>query len=170
VAGTILRTLSRHIVDPAEILRRLNDELLAQNPRAMFITGQCLVFDLEHLRVCCAGAGHHQMAILTPGQPPRLACPSTGWPAGIMPNNPIESETFALEPGATYILFSDGVSEAMNEVEDFYGDDRILAALSGSAGTPAADTVATLLADVRTFVGGAKQSDDITVVAVRYVP
>ncbi len=170
VAGTILRTLSRHIVDPAEILRRLNDELLAQNPRAMFITGQCLVFDLEHLRVSCAGAGHHQMAILTPGQPPRLACPSTGWPAGIMPNNPIESETFPLEPGATYVLFSDGVSEAMNEVEDFYGDDRLLTALSASAGTTAADTVATLLTDVRKFVGGAKQSDDITVVAVRYAP
>jgi sigma-B regulation protein RsbU (phosphoserine phosphatase) len=128
------------------------------------------VFDLEVGRVSCAGAGHHQLAILTPGQPPRLACPSTGWPAGIMPNNPIESETFALEPGATYVLFSDGISEAMNEAEDFYGDDRLLTALSTSAGTSPAETVETLLADLRTFVGGARQSDDITVVAVRYAP
>jgi serine phosphatase RsbU (regulator of sigma subunit) len=56
VAVTVLRTLARHIVDPAEILSSLNDELLERNPRRMFVTMQCLVFDLEHRRVSCAGA------------------------------------------------------------------------------------------------------------------
>ena len=170
VAVTILRTLARHIVDPAEILSRLNDELAKQNPRGMFVTMQCLVFDLEHRRVSCAGAGHHQLAILSPGRPPRLACPSSGRPAGLMVSNPIERETFPLEPGETFVLFSDGVSEAMNAAEDFYGEDRLLMALSASAGTSAADTVETVLADVRAFVAGAKQSDDITVLAARYAP
>ena len=170
VAVTILRTLARHIVDPAEILSRLNDELAKQNPRGMFVTMQCLVFDFEHRRVSCAGAGHHQMAVLSPGRPPRLACPSSGRPAGLMVSNPIEGETFPLEPGETFVLFSDGVSEAMNATEDFYGEDRLLMALSASAGTSAADTVETVLADVRAFVAGAKQSDDITVVAARYAP
>jgi sigma-B regulation protein RsbU (phosphoserine phosphatase) len=170
VAVTILRTLARHIVDPAEILSRLNDELAKQNPRGMFVTMQCLVFDVEHRRVSCAGAGHHQLAVLSPGRPPRLACPSSGRPAGLMVPNPIERETFPLEPGETFVLFSDGVSEAMNATEDFYGEDRLLMALSASAGTSAADTVETVLADVRAFVAGAKQSDDITVVAARYAP
>ena len=170
VAVTILRTLARHIVDPAEILSRLNDELAKQNPRGMFVTMQCLVFDFEHRRVSCAGAGHHQLAILSPGRPPRLACPSSGRPAGLMVSNPIERETFPLEPGETFVLFSDGVSEAMNATEDFYGEDRLLMALSASAGTSAANTVETVLAGVRAFVGGAKQSDDITVVAARYAP
>ena len=84
--------------------------------------------------------------------------------------NPIVGETFPLEPGDTFVLFSDGVSEAMNATEDFYGEDRLLMALSASAGTSAADTVETVLADVRAFVAGAKQSDDITVVAARYAP
>ncbi len=170
VAVTILRTLARHIADPAEILSRLNDELAKQNPRGMFVTMQCLVFDLEHRRVSCAGAGHHQMAVLSPGRPPRLACPSSGRPAGLMASNPIERETFPLEPGETFVLFSDGVSEAMNAAEDFYGEERLVMALSASAGTSAADTVATVLADVRAFVAGAKQSDDITVLAARYAP
>jgi sigma-B regulation protein RsbU (phosphoserine phosphatase) len=172
VAVTILRTLARHIVDPAEILSRLNDELAKQNPRGMFVTMQCLVFDFEHRRVSCAGAGHHQLAVLSPGRPPRLACPSSGRPAGLMLmlSNPIECEIFPLEPGETYVLFSDGVSEAMNATEDFYGEDRLLMALSASAGTSAADTVETVLADVQAFVAGAKQSDDITVVAARYAP
>ena len=168
VTVTILRTLARHIADPAEILRRLNDELAKQNPRGMFVTMQCLVFDFEHRHVSCAGAGHHQLAIISPGRPPRLACPSSGRPAGLMASNPIERETFPLEPGETFVLFSDGVSEAMNAAEDFYGDERLLMTLSASAQTPAADTVATLLADVRAFAGGAKQSDDITILAARY--
>jgi sigma-B regulation protein RsbU (phosphoserine phosphatase) len=86
-----------------------------------------------------------------------------------MPSNPVERETLPLEPGDTFVLFSDGVSEAMNTAGDFYGEERLLAALSASAGDSAGDIVRHVLADVRTFAAGAKQSDDITVLAARYV-
>jgi phosphoserine phosphatase RsbU/P len=170
VAVTVLRTLARHIADPAEILRRLNDELFERNPRGMFVTMQCLVFDLEHGRLSCASAGHHQLAVLSPGRPPRFACPSTGRPAGLMASNPIEREAFPLEPGDTFVLFSDGVSEAMNTAEDFYGEERLLAVLSACAGASPADIVTRVMGDVRAFAAGAKQSDDITVLAARYAP
>ena len=168
ITVTVLRTLARHIVDPAEILQRLNNELAERNPRGMFVTIQCLVFDLEHGRVSCASAGHHQLAILSPGRPPRFACPSSGRPAGLMPSNPIESENLPLGPGDTFVLFSDGVSEAMNTGEDFYGEERLLALLSECAGSSAADIAARVMGDVRAFAAGAKQSDDITVLAARY--
>ena len=45
--------------------------------------------------------------------------------------NPVERETLSLEPDDTFVLFSDGVSEAMNTAEDFYGEERLLAALGG---------------------------------------
>jgi sigma-B regulation protein RsbU (phosphoserine phosphatase) len=170
VALTVLRTLARQFPEPDEILRRLNDELAEQNPRGMFVTLQCLVFDLEQRRVSCAGAGHHQLAILSPGRPPRLACPSSGRPAGLMLFNPIERETFALERGDTFVLFSDGVSEAMNPAEDFYGEDRLLSALAATSSATLPELVASVMADVRAFAAGAKQSDDITVLAVRYAP
>ncbi len=170
VAITVLRTLARQIVEPDEILRRLNDELVERNPRGMFVTMQCLIFDLAQGRVSFAGAGHHQLAIVSPGRPPRLACPSSGLPAGLMASNPIERETLPLEPGDTFVLFSDGVSEAMNDVDDFYGEERLLTALSATAGGSAADTVTRVLEDVRAFAAGAKQSDDITVLAARYAP
>jgi serine phosphatase RsbU (regulator of sigma subunit) len=170
VTVTVLRTLSRHIADPAEILRRLNDELVERNPRGMFVTMQCLVFDFEHGSVAYAGAGHHQLAILSPGRPPRLACPSSGWPAGLMASNPMERETFLLEPGDTFVLFSDGVSEARNIASDFYGEERLMTLLSRCTGASAADIVARVMRDVRAFTAGAKQSDDITVLAARYAP
>jgi sigma-B regulation protein RsbU (phosphoserine phosphatase) len=170
VVVTVLRTLARQLGEPDAILRRLNDDLAEQNPRGMFVTLQCLIFDLEHRRVSCAGAGHHELAILSPDRPPRLACPSTGRPAGLMLCNPIERETLPLEPGQTFVLFSDGVSEAMNRDEDFYGEERLLAALAGASGASPATVVKRLLSDVRAFTDGAKQSDDITVVAAQYAP
>src|SRR5512137_121839 len=119
VTVTVLRTLGRQIAEPDEILSRLNDELAAQNPRGMFVTLQCLVFDLAAKRVTGAGAGHHQLVILSPGQAPRLAFPSTVRPAGLLPLNRIESESMPLSPGDTFVLFSDGVSEATNAADEF---------------------------------------------------
>ena len=170
IAVTVLRTLARHIVDPAEILNRLNDELAERNPHGMFVTIQCLVFDLERGCVTGAGAGHHQMALLSPNRAPRLAFPSSGRPAGLFPSNAIECETLTLEPGDTFVLFSDGVSEATNTAGDFYGEDRLLILLSSCAGASSADIVTRVMGDVRAFAAGAKQSDDITVLAARYAP
>ncbi len=170
VAVTVLRTLARQFAEPDEILQRLNDELAEQNPRGMFVTMQCLVFDLARRTVSCAGAGHHQLAIVSPGRPPRLAGASSGRPAGLMPLNPIEREALPLAPGDIFVLFSDGVSEAMNTDEGFYGEERLLAALAASTADSAATIVKDVMSDVRAFADGAKQSDDITVLAVRYVP
>ena len=170
ITVTVLRTLARHIVDPAEILHRLNDELAERNPHGMFVTIQCLVFDFERGCVTGAGAGHHQLALLSPNRAPRLAFPSSGRPAGLFPSNAIECETLTLEPGDTFVLFSDGVSEATNTVGDFYGEDRLLLVLSSCAGASSADIVTRVMGDVRAFAAGAKQSDDITVLAARYAP
>jgi sigma-B regulation protein RsbU (phosphoserine phosphatase) len=170
VAMTVLRTLARQIPEPDEILRRLNDELLEQNPRGMFVTLQCLVFDLEKQRVTCACAGHHELVILSPGRAPRFACPSSGRPVGLLPSNPVDAETFELTPGDTFVLYSDGVSEAINPDKGFFGEDRLLATLSSLSNAMPAETVRRVLADVRGFTAGAKQSDDITVLAAQYRP
>ena len=168
VAVTVLRTLARQIERPDEILRRLNDELVEQNPRGMFVTLQCLVFDTKERRVLCAGGGHHELAVLTPNGPPRLMCKSTGRPIGLMPANHIECETIALEPGETFVLYSDGVSEAMNARDDLYGEERFLATLAAHRDATLPDMLSHVLTDVRAFADGAKQSDDITMLAVRY--
>jgi sigma-B regulation protein RsbU (phosphoserine phosphatase) len=170
VAMTVLRTLARQIGEPDEILRRLNDELVEQNPRSMFVTLQCLVFDLDRRVVSCANAGHHQLVVLSSNGAARFVCPSSGRPIGLMPHNPIERETIPLKPGDTFVLFSDGVSEAINPDEGFYGEDRLLQTLSAYGSATPKEIVRHVLADVRVFADGAKQSDDITVLAAKYAP
>jgi sigma-B regulation protein RsbU (phosphoserine phosphatase) len=73
-----------------------------------------------------------------------------------------------LDPGDTFVLFSDGVSEATNAADEFFGEDRLLAQLEvASAGGPP-EIVRSVLDAVRDFAGSAPQSDDITILAARY--
>ena len=99
VAMTLLRSLARQGHAPEEILRRLNDELLEQNPRGMFVTLQCLVFDLATGVVTCASAGHHAAVRVGPGEAPELAFTSCGRVLGLMPSEAISSETLRLRAG-----------------------------------------------------------------------
>jgi sigma-B regulation protein RsbU (phosphoserine phosphatase) len=168
VAMTILRSLARQGYAPEEILRRLNDELLDQNPRGMFVTLQVMVFDPLNRLVSCASAGHHAAVRLTPGQPPRLAFMTSGRVLGLMPAERIEGETLGLVPGETFVLFTDGVSEAFGADGELFGEERLLAHLQASPGRTARETTLGVLEAVRRHGAGTKQSDDITVVSVRY--
>lgn len=170
VTVTLLRSKARMHSDPATILSALNDELAEQNPRGMFVTMQCAVFDLRRGRVTVAGAGHDQAVVLSSSGMPRLAFPSSGRVAGLMPGNEITSASLDLCPGDTLLFFSDGVSEAFNEAEELFGEERLLAHLARQPGTTAAETVASLLSAVRAHAGQAKQSDDISIVAARWDP
>jgi serine phosphatase RsbU (regulator of sigma subunit) len=170
VTLTLLRTMSRLYEDPAEILSRLNDELAEQNPRGMFVTMQCAVFDLSRGRVTVAGAGHHSAVVLSATQPPRLAFPSSGRVAGIAMTNEMTSESMDLRPGDTLLFFSDGVTEAFDASEGLLGEEELLSQLTTCPGLTAAETVRSVLAAVSRHVGDAKQSDDITVVASRWCP
>jgi sigma-B regulation protein RsbU (phosphoserine phosphatase) len=86
-----------------------------------------------------------------------------------MPFNPVERESMPLAPGDTFVLSSDGVSEAMNAQEEFFGETRLLEHLGAlPPGAAPEDIVRSTLEAVRTFAAGAPQSDDITVLAARY--
>jgi phosphoserine phosphatase RsbU/P len=170
VAMTLLRSMARQGKPPETILRDLNDELLAQNPRGMFVTLQCLVFDLAKGTVTCASAGHHGAALVLPGHIPRLAFDSTGCVLGLLPAGEVTSDTLQLRPGATLVLFTDGVSEALDQNDELFGEERLLEYLAASPDRSARDTALGVLDAVRRHAAGAKQSDDITIVSVRYAP
>jgi phosphoserine phosphatase RsbU/P len=170
VTLTLLRTMARLHEDPAEILSRLNDELAEQNPRGMFVTMQCAVFDVRHGRVTVAGAGHHSAVVLSSACSPRLAFASSGRVAGIATANEMTSESMVLCPGDTVLFFSDGVTEAFNEAEDLLGEGPLLDHLNRCPGLTAAETVRSVLAAVKAHAGSAKQSDDISIVASRWCP
>jgi phosphoserine phosphatase RsbU/P len=87
---------------------------------------------------------------------------------GLLPGGDITSESCELQDGDTFVLFTDGVSEAFNPDEELFGEDRLLDYLDGPAARGPRDTTTGIFDAVRRHAAGARQSDDITVVAVRY--
>jgi sigma-B regulation protein RsbU (phosphoserine phosphatase) len=76
--------------------------------------------------------------------------------------------TFHLGPGDTMVLFTDGVTEARNVAGDFFGEERTEQELLRLKGTGAEALVKAMREIVRTFAEGAEQSDDITLMALKY--
>ncbi len=170
VTMTLVRSLARSYPRPDEILRRLNNELVAQNPRGMYVTMACLVFDLREGTVTGANAGHGALLLVDPDGPPRPVFPSSGTVAGLFPDRVFTSSTMRLAPGETLVLFTDGVTDALDPAGESFGDERTAACLAGHPGEDAEDTVATLVGAVRNFAAGTPQFDDMTIVAVRAAP
>jgi sigma-B regulation protein RsbU (phosphoserine phosphatase) len=75
-----------------------------------------------------------------------------------------------LLPGDTLVLFSDGVTEAMDPDEQLFGDERLCHAIAGKENISLNDLQTEILNSVHTFTRGASQNDDITVLLVRYQP
>ena len=80
-----------------------------------------------------------------------------------------EQESVQLDRGDIVLLFSDGVSEAMNKTSDGFGDDRLLDVALGGVNLPLETQVERIVEAVREFTVGAPQSDDITVTVIRYL-
>jgi phosphoserine phosphatase RsbU/P len=86
---------------------------------------------------------------------------------GMMPNVPFAEQQQEFAPGDLIVVYSDGVSEAMNEAEDFFGDERLHPLVVETAGMSAADAGAHILANLSSFVGDAVQSDDVSLLVLR---
>ena len=93
---------------------------------------------------------------------------STGVALGILPDASYEEAHARLSPGDVLVLFTDGVSEAVDAGGALFGDARLQANISDHAALPAAEIASSLVDAVNTYAAGAPQEDDITVLALRY--
>ena len=135
----------------------------------MFVTLQCLVFDVAARRITGASAGHHAAVGVTPGQPPRLVFTTSGRVLGLIPGGTYTSETHrASRPVKRSWRFTDGVSEAFGPAKSCSAKTACSRISSASPGDDARETSLGVLDAVRRHAAGTKQSDDITIVSVRH--
>ena len=165
VAHSLLRQLCEQEEDPACIVGKLNGEACRNNESGVFLTLFLGVLDLTsgRLRYCNAGHEHPLFIRDTVEELPALA----NVPVGAFNDFEYRGQETDVAPGAVLFLFTDGVSEAMDINRQQYGRKRLRAFLSGCSRQP--DALVHAVGDsVRTFVGAAGQSDDITMLALRY--
>jgi phosphoserine phosphatase RsbU/P len=167
VTTTLVRVAAQQLERPEEILSRVNEGLIVHNPRGMFVTLFCAIFEPQTGRIICASCGHPSPVQLRSGEAPSLPFRSAGLAAGIMADIEIPSQALELRAGDTLVFYTDGVTEAFDPQEQQFGERRLLDCLADMAGQSSKEVLDQTLAAVRQHAGDAMQSDDITIVAVR---
>jgi len=167
LAATAVRTLAGRVADPGELLGQVNRLLCERNATLQFVTACALMLDPDSGRLAWANAGH---------PPPALwrAAAGVEWldgprspPLGVFEETVFPTRHRTLEPDEAVMVFSDGVSEAMDAQGALLGLDAVAACLSAGEPGASADLVARVVATVETHQAGAPQADDITLVALR---
>jgi sigma-B regulation protein RsbU (phosphoserine phosphatase) len=150
---------------PAAAIATINRGLKQRNIESKFVTMFFGVIASDGTLVYCNG-GHNAPVLLKGGTVSRLE--TGGMILGMFDFASYDQETLKLEPGDTLVVFSDGISEAQNPAGDEFGDDRLIACLQANRDASPAAMREALLASARTFAAGANQSDDMTVLILRY--
>ena len=170
-AVVLLRSAAKQWRDPAEILRRVNDDLAIRNESCTFVTLFVGCLDIRTGEVVFANGGHNlPRRIAADGAATTLPA-KTNMVVGALGGRTFARETLALQPGEALVLYTDGVTEAFDAGDRLYGEDRLdhcLGALPATAS--AAEIVRAVVADVAAFAGTREQSDDITMLVLRRAP
>jgi phosphoserine phosphatase RsbU/P len=168
VSRTLLRAFAQHRATPGDCLAYMNSNLTAQSDSAMFTTVFYGILDTRSGELQFANGGHNRPYVLAVDGQPRPLSEESGPIVGIMDGFSYDTYTGRLAPGETLVLYTDGVTEARDKNDAFFGDRRLEQLLAVHCGESAEQLVASLHAAVQEFAIGEPQADDITVLALRY--
>ena len=158
--------LLRGVPNLADAAAILNQELARDNGEAMNVTMLLGIMDLSTGELVLTSAGHEDPLHI--GADGRVASHKLdGGPPFCIVDFPYPEERFTLLRGETLLLVSDGVSEALDRTDALFGHERLLAAIAGRRS--ASEMVEAVRDAVRVFENGTDPTDDLTVMAVRYL-
>jgi hypothetical protein len=171
VTKGLISAAARDSGDLRHILQSLNLHLHRACKRKVFVTLAAVAIDPAARRVEYGRAGHNPMVWRRTRRGETLLLKPSGVGLGMCSAEPfarsLRLESLDLEEGDAIVLYSDGVTEAVNPVLDQYGEDRLMRAIETADGGSAAEIRAAIMRDLAVFADGAPARDDITVVAIR---
>ncbi len=149
------------------IISRLNGEICRDNESCMFVTVFCGVLDVRSGQVEYSNAGHNLPYVLSNGVV--TAVPKTGGMAlGVTESVDFHAGRLLLKPGDRLVLYTDGVTEAMDKDDQLFSESRMEETLQGVNGQSSEEVIKRVVKDVHHFSAGAPQSDDITLLVLGY--
>ncbi|HNS51056.1 MAG TPA: SpoIIE family protein phosphatase [Anaerolineae bacterium] len=164
---TVIRAMATGSRSPAEVLVGANPVILKDSHSGLFLTAFYALLDTATGRLTYANAGHNRPLLWRAATGEIHELVSDGIALGAVPGIELEERAIDMAPGDLVLLYTDGVTEAMDGEYRPFGMERLRAALHGCAGAPAQETVDTLAGDLKAFAGDVQRSDDITVLAAR---
>jgi sigma-B regulation protein RsbU (phosphoserine phosphatase) len=172
ITKTIIKNRLQSGEDPALALEIINHQLCDNNIMDMFVTAWLCILEISSNKLVYVNAGHNQPLAGRKGQggqgftflvsPPDL-------PLAGMDDTRYHSREMRLDGGDMLFLYTDGIVEAADSGGAFYGKERLRSFLNNNTGGTLNDMLSRLRADIAAFAGGAEQSDDITMLAIRII-
>jgi serine phosphatase RsbU (regulator of sigma subunit) len=172
-AALVMATLSSKVAlavatesDVAEAVARINASFCSNEWEERFATVMVCVIDPSTQQATLVNAGHLPLALRHPDGRVELVGADLGClPLGWDPEATYRSLQFAIHPGATLVLYTDGISEAMDVESKIYDFHRLTAVLAGADGS-AEETGRRIIADVERYTAGQVQTDDMCLICI----
>lgn len=167
VTCRLFRTMAMHVKSPEKIMASLNDTLTENNESNMFCTAFVGILDLNTGRLEYCNAGHNAPVLMNLSGvkymdvEPNLAL-------GLFEGFPYRAQSCTLEKGNTMFLYTDGVTEAENISKELYSDGHLLEVLGKNNGGEPVQITGVIVNDIERYSKGAEQSDDITILCLKY--
>lgn len=162
VTCRLYRTIANNVATPEGIVSTLNDALSESNDSNMFCTAFVGILDLKsgELRYC--NAGHNPPIVLRSSGDVEALSVVPNLAMGIWQGFEYRGESCMLDGGSTLFMYTDGVTEAESDDKELYGEQRLMSVLKRHTSSAPRHIVDALLEDIAHHVGGADQTDDIT--------
>jgi len=155
-------------LSPAEVLSKVNNIVARDNDSSMFATIFCAVLDTETGEIEFSNAGHNPPLLCRKGQASEFLRVQHGFVLGPIRNSKFAAQKIRLAPDDMLFLYTDGVTEAMNPQKQLFSEHRLQQALAGLQDTEAMKTIQGLKNEIKLFAKDEPQSDDITMLALRF--
>jgi sigma-B regulation protein RsbU (phosphoserine phosphatase) len=167
VGKTLLKSSIQAVRDPARALVMVNNELSENNDTCMFITAFCGILNLRTGDLTYANAGHNPPLILRTAGSVDLLRSKPGPALAALPGSRYLNQAVRLADGDALLLYTDGVTEAMNPANAMFDETRLIDLSGRERAQRMRPLIEKIVAAVHTHAAGTEQSDDITMLAMR---
>ena len=168
VTRTLFRNLASNYQSAANVVREINRAIATANEQFLFVTLFVGVLDLKtHILTYC-NAAQNAPVLIPPDGECQLLQTEVNLPVGVVDHYNYEEQQVTFAPGTALLLYTDGLTEAVNSHRKLFGEERLLACMETCREQQAPDIVAYLQQQVKLFADGKEQSDDLTMLYLRH--
>ena len=167
IARTLIKNNAQYGKNPEEVFATVNNLLCENNEQAMFVTAFLGYLDTRTGKFTYANAGHNAPLLFTDGGFDWLQA-KRSMALAVMKDARYGQGEIILQRGDRLFLYTDGVTEAMNRENELFDNHRLLDAANRYCDHPQKELILAIKGEVDEFAGGAEQSDDVTMLALRY--
>lgn len=168
VSRTLIKNRALLGEDPAKVLYEVNNSLCEGNKAELFVTVWLAKISLSTGEGLAVNAGHEHPVLKHKDGTFELVEYKHSPAVATIEDMPFKQHAFKLEPGDTFFVYTDGVTEATNSKNELFGTDRMLDVLNHSIDADPEMILSNMSENINAFVGEAKQFDDITMLALKY--